>query len=93
MVLTLDHSAGVGIVIAMASSHGLPLDRLRVGWCGGEPAPIDNQTSRCSLGRGTVVTATVQIWVPLTDTPWGAIGGLWVSGEHVEPIDLYRSLP
>ena len=44
-------------------------------------------------GRGSVVTAEVQVWVPLVATPWGEVGGLWVGASHSEPVDLYRSLP
>ena len=33
------------------------------------------------------------VWAPLFVTPWGPVGGVWVSGDHSEPVDLYRSLP
>jgi len=92
-VLRLDHSVGADVVAAMVAGHGLAGDQVRLGWCGGTPGPLSSPGGGCSLGRGTVVAATVQVWVPLVMTPWGGIGGLWVTGEHAEPVDLYRSLP
>ena len=38
-----------------------------------------------------MVTVTVQVWAPLVATPWGGVGGLWVTADHTEPIDLYIS--
>jgi hypothetical protein len=93
VVLSLDHRAGVSIVEDMTRAHGLAHDLVRVGWCGGSPAPTDVGSGSCRLERGGVVEIAVQVWVPVVATPWGNIGGIWVTGEHAEPIDLYRSLP
>jgi Flp pilus assembly protein TadG len=89
-VLSLSHDAGLETVATTTSSMGVNPELVRVGWCGAAPT-VDGAGS-CLFQRGAVVTATVQIWVPLVNTPWGDVGGLWVSGEHSEPIDLYRSL-
>ncbi|HUG09082.1 MAG TPA: hypothetical protein VMP13_09350 [Acidimicrobiia bacterium] len=89
-VLELSHDAGVSTAMANATAYGIPPHLVRIGWCGAEPAPTP--AGSCSFQRGAVVSVTVQLWTPLVATPWGAIGGLWVTGEHSEPIDLYRSL-
>jgi hypothetical protein len=91
-VLGLDMSAGTGQLVAAMTTLGLDPDGLRIGWCGTEPAPLDGDSGRCTFGRGSVVSVTVELWTPLIATPWGPVGGLWVVGEHSEPIDLYRSL-
>jgi hypothetical protein len=89
-VLELSVEAGEATIAALLDGHGIGSDEVRVGWCGSAPAiaPAGN----CSLERGSVVTVTVELWAPLVTTPWGPVGGLWVVGEHSEPIDLYRSL-
>jgi hypothetical protein len=89
-VLGLSQQAGLDIVATATSMMGVDPDMVRVGWCGA--APTVEGAGSCPFQRGSVVTATIQVWVPLVSTPWGALGGLWVSGEHSEPIDLYRSL-
>lgn len=73
----------------MAANYGLGPDQIRVGWCGSDPAV--GGAGECSMGRGSLVAATVQVWVPLINTPWGSMGGLWVSRSHTESVDLYRS--
>lgn len=92
-VLQLDQDAGVVVVAQAAANHGLAPELMRIGWCGAEPAPLTTPTGICPMSRGTEVGIRVEVWVPLIDTPWGAVGGLWVSAEHSEAIDLYRSLP
>ncbi len=89
-VLELSHDAGVATVMTNTTAYGIPSQLVRIGWCGATPALIP--VGSCSFERGAVITITVQLWTPLVDTPWGPIGGLWVTGEHSEPIDLYRSL-
>lgn len=90
VVLDLDHAAGEVVVAETTSAMGLGVDEVRVGWCA---APTPSHTSGiCPLERGGVVTVSVALWTPLVSTPWGGVGGLWVSGTHSEPIDLYRSL-
>ncbi|HEX6301462.1 MAG TPA: hypothetical protein VF148_13435 [Acidimicrobiia bacterium] len=89
-VLDLSHEAGHGAVSSMTSTLGIPAGLVLVGWCNADPAP--EPAGSCSFERGAVVSITVELWTPLVDTPWGAVGGLWVVGEHSEPIDLYRSL-
>lgn len=90
VVLDLDMAAGVGTLREHADRMGLGMDLLRVGWCGAEPS--QSWPGSCPLTRGSAVSVSVQVWTPLVSTPWGPVGGLWVSGEHSEPIDLYRSL-
>lgn len=90
-VLALDEAAGGHAIADQAGDLGLDLSHVRLGWCGVTPsAPA---AGSCSFARGTVVVATVEVWAPLIATPFGPIGGIWVRGEHSEPIDLYRSLP
>ncbi|HLV90658.1 MAG: hypothetical protein J5I28_01180 [Acidimicrobiales bacterium] len=93
VAIDLDQRQGEALVARMAEGHGLGTDRVRVGWCGARPAFIGGATGTCSLERGSLVTLEVEIWVPLVVTPWGSVGGLWLSADHSEPIDLYRSLP
>lgn len=89
-VLDLSHEAGHGVVSSMTSALGIPDGLVRVGWCGADPA--DGPSGACVFERGAVVSVAVELWTPLVATPWGSLGGLWVVGEHSEPIDLYRSL-
>lgn len=93
VVLGLDHSAGAAVVASMTAGHGLNVDQVRLGWCGATPGSVSNPGGFCPLTRGSSVTATVQVWVPLVVTPWGPVGGIWITADHAEPIDLYRSLP
>lgn len=90
--LELDHSAGVDVVLTAASNASLDLESVRLGWCGVDTGPVDSPSGSCPLSRGSTVEARVEVWTPLIATPWGAIGGLWVSASHAEPVDLYRSL-
>lgn len=85
--------AAESLVTRMAAFHGLDTRDVRMGWCGASPAASGTPTGSCPLTRGSVVDLTVEVWVPLVMTPWGGVGGLWVSGDHAEPVDLYRSLP
>jgi hypothetical protein len=87
-VIYLDVSPGTSVVYQIAANHGLGPDLVRLGWCGGTGEEIG-----CSFDRGSTVSARVEVWVPLVATPWGEVGGLWVSATHSEPVDLYRSLP
>jgi hypothetical protein len=91
-VIELRTEPGSQVVADMTLSHGLDRSLVRLGWCGWEPAEVLSNGSGCSFARGTEVTAEVLVWVPLITTPWGEVGGLWVSAVHSEPIDLYRSL-
>lgn len=89
-VISLDLDSGAMSLSEHADHLGLEASDVRLGWCGAPP--INGSTGTCPLSRGSVVVATVEVWTPLISTPWGAVGGLWVSADHVEPIDLYRSL-
>ena len=89
-VIQLDTSAGNQVVKDMAANHGLGPDLIRLSWCG---AGSDDVPETCTFDRGAVVTAEVEVWVPLVTTPWGEVGGLWVGASHSELVDLYRSLP
>lgn len=90
VALSLDHSVGDSLVSDTMGELGLSPDLVRVGWCGAEPRPIPSGS--CPLQRGSAVSVNIEIWAPLIDTPWGPVGGIWVSASHSEPIDLYRSL-
>lgn len=92
-VLQLDHEAGLEVVESIIVAHGLSEQLVRLGWCGASPTEIGSPSGSCPLRRSTLVEARVEIWVPLLVTPWGSVGGLWAGGSHVEPVDLYRSLP
>jgi hypothetical protein len=89
-VLELSLEAGETTMMATLDSQGIGPGQVRVGWCGS--APATSPAGTCPLERGSVVAVTVELWAPLVVTPWGPIGGVWVVGEHSEPIDLYRSL-
>jgi hypothetical protein len=89
-VLALSHEAGHGVVSSMTHALGIPAGLVRVGWCGAGPA--QDPAGACAFERAGVVSIAIELWTPLVDTPWGSVGGLWVVGEHSEPIDLYRSL-
>jgi hypothetical protein len=89
-VIELDHDAGNAVISSMATDYGIPRDLVRVGWCGA--APTLDTDGACLFARGAAISIAVELWTPLIDTPWGSMGGLWVVGEHSEPIDLYRSL-
>lgn len=89
-VLSLSVEAGEAALVAALDHADLERELIRVGWCGA--VPTSASTGTCSLERGSVVSVTVELWTPLVSTPWGPVGGLWVVGEHSEPIDLYRSL-
>lgn len=91
-VLELDVVAGTEEVVAATSTLGLDPDGVRIGWCGSDAQLIGEESGGCGFGRGSVISVTVELWTPLIATPWGPVGGLWVIGEHSEPIDLYRSL-
>lgn len=92
VAIQLDADAGMSAISGLVESAGLSGDLIRVGWCGADPA-TGGSAFACSLTRGSVVTAEVQVWVPIVSTPWGEVGGIWSSGSHSEPIDLYRSIP
>jgi hypothetical protein len=89
-VIELSHEAGLATAAAITAAYGIPPQQARIGWCGAEPTVAG--AGFCTLQRGAVVSVTVELWTPLVATPWGPVGGLWVVGEHSEPIDLYRSL-
>jgi hypothetical protein len=91
-VLSLDVTAAGQVVSEIGANHGVEPEDMLLGWCGSTPAAVADAIDDCPLARGTVVEAEVRIWAPVVETPWGAIGGLWVIARHVEPIDLYRSL-
>jgi hypothetical protein len=74
----------------IAEAHGIDADDFEVGWCGAVPAT--EASGSCSFERGSSVTVEVRVWTPAITTPWGEVGGVWVSRAHSEPVDLYRSL-
>lgn len=89
-VLELSLEAGMANLEAATVRQGIDPSEMRFGWCGA--APTHGGSGVCPLIRGGVVTASVEVWTPLVTTPWGSVGGLWVTADHSEPIDLYRSL-
>ncbi len=89
-VLALDVGPGTGVVLEMADNYGLGAGDTRIGWCGA--VPVAGGVGDCIFARGETVTAEVQVWVPFVPTPWGSIGGVWISRAHSENVDLYRSL-
>jgi hypothetical protein len=91
-VLELSQAAGEVVVAHATAAAGIDAMSVRVGWCGAVPGSLGSHTGSCPLTRGSVVSITIEVWAPLIDTPWGAVGGIWVSAGHTEPIDLYRSL-
>jgi hypothetical protein len=92
-VVDLDHSSGTAMARSVITGHGLDLNSARLGWCGSSPEAIAAPAGSCPLHRGSIAEATVELWVPLLNTPWGPVGGLWAKASHSEPVDLYRSLP
>ena len=90
--IDLDLDVGTRVARSVIDSHGLPMDQARLGWCGATPSQVDSPTGSCQLTRGSVVTAEIELWVPLVVTPWGPVGGFWTAATHAEPIDLYRSI-
>lgn len=47
-----------------------------------------------SLARGSTVSATVEVVLPVVTFPGiGQLGGMRHTAVHREPIDLYRSIP
>jgi Flp pilus assembly protein TadG len=91
-VINLDVAAGEGVIDEIAASHDIADEHVRFGWCGSDPGTAMPSAPGCTLARGTQVTLTVELWTPLIRTPWGEVGGVWVSGSHAEHIDLYRSI-
>jgi hypothetical protein len=89
-VISLSTATGDGVAADMSLNYGLDFTEMRLGWCGAEP--VTGGAGTCPMGRGATVEVTVAVWVPLVTTPWGEIGGVWVSRSHAENIDLYRSL-
>lgn len=90
-VITTSVDAGTAVAAEMGNNYGLTDDQIRVGWCGALPTESGNGS--CQFDRGSSVEATVEVWVPLVNTPWGSMGGLWVERSHIENVDLYRSFP
>ena len=81
-MIQLDISAGTQVVTDMAANQGLSNDFVRLDWCGAAESGAGAAPDACSFDRGSVVTAEVQVWVPLVATPWGDVGGLWVGASH-----------
>jgi Flp pilus assembly protein TadG len=91
-VLELSQQSGDRVISASIADLGIAESQVRVGWCDASPGPLNAPAGACPMVRGSAVQVAVQLWVPLINTPWGPIGGLWVTASHSEPIDLYRSL-
>ncbi|MFZ0013541.1 MAG: hypothetical protein WAL25_05430 [Acidimicrobiia bacterium] len=91
-VLELSQEAGLERIVADSRSLDIERSLVRAGWCGAEATALGSQAGACAFVRGSVISLTVELWTPLVSTPWGEVGGLWVTAGHAEPIDLYRSL-
>lgn len=89
-VIELSVPSGIAVAAQMAGNYGLPPDSLKIGFCGA--VPTVGGAGECPMSRGATVVTVVEVWVPLVETPWGSIGGLWVTRSHTENIDPYRSL-
>jgi len=89
-VIDLSTTTGDQVAAEMSLNYGLDPTEMRLGWCGAEP--VTGGAGTCPMSRGATVEVTVEIWVPVITTPWGEVGGVWVSRSHAESIDLYRSL-
>ena len=89
-VIQLAVDEGNQVVDEMAANYGLDGDEVRLGWCGATPRKTF--AGECAFVRGGAVWVQVEVWVPLVNTPWGSIGGIWINRSHAEAVDLYRSL-
>ena len=89
-VISLSTVIGTDVAADMGHNYGLDPTEMRLGWCGA--GPLTGGSGTCPMARGVTVEVTVEVWVPIVTTPWGEIGGVWVSRSHAESIDLYRSL-
>lgn len=92
-VIALDVGSGSDVVSRAASGFGLDQSLVHLGWCGSVPGSLPGGAGTCIMDRGSSIAVEVEVWAPLFDTPWGQVGGIWVTAQHVEPVDLYRSLP
>ncbi|HZD24209.1 MAG TPA: hypothetical protein VE569_12535 [Acidimicrobiia bacterium] len=92
-VLELSQAAGDTQIVTDTDSLGIDPSEVRVGWCGASPTSLRSPSGSCPMDRGAVISVTIELWTPLVTTPWGEVGGLWVTADHSEPIDLYRSMP
>lgn len=89
-VVSLSTDTGNQVAAEIGANYGLGSSEMRLGWCGATPAGGGSGT--CVMSRGATIEVTVEVWVPLVATPWGEIGGVWVTRQHAESIDLYRSI-
>ena len=85
MVLTSGDpmSEALEVVDAQARSMGIDPSKVTVVLCGG---------SKCSVGRGDVVTVEVAVEVEELSS-FLPIGGITVDAVHSEQVDTYRSRP
>ena len=85
MVLTSGDpmSEALEVVDAQARSMGIDPSKVTVVFCGG---------SKCSVGRGDVVTVEVAVEVEELSS-FLPIGSITVDAVHTEQVDTYRSRP
>ncbi len=85
MVLTSGDpmSEALEVVDAQARSMGIDPSKVTVVFCGG---------SKCSVGRGDVVTVEVAVEVEELSS-FLPIGSITVDAVHSEQVDTYRSRP
>lgn len=74
-------AAAEEVATTIAANHGVADDLAAVTVSG-------------DLRRGSTVTATVTVRIPLVAIPFvGDVGGFTISATHREPVDRYRSFP
>ncbi len=74
---------GRALAERIAANHGMP----------GALRSVSIAAAEGPLARGTTVTATVEVLIPVPDLPWVAGGDLAWTVTHAEVVDPYRSLP
>lgn len=90
-----DEQAAVARLAEMAANNRIDAEDLRVGLCGAPALPLGEiMYGNCvPLERGAIVSARVEVSVPGIWTPFGVVGDLMAGFEHLEAVDVYRSLP
>lgn len=79
-------AAGSALALEIAANHGVTAAEAGVS----VHVPVD---AAGAPSRGGVVTARVEVAVPLVTVPgFGAVGGWRIVATHHEPLDRYRSL-
>ena len=91
-VVTRNFETAAALIDEARIDRSIAAEDLTIGWCGDENRVVGTERFTCEFSRGSRIEAAVSLWTPMFVTPWGNVGGLWVTGTHSEPIDSYRSL-